>query len=461
MKRGRMLVVDDKENFLALFRRIAPADLEVVCASDGTKALELLSHGRFDVVVTDIRMPGADGMTVLRKIREAGMDVEVILMTAYGTIADAVRAMKYGAADYLTKPFDPDDAVSAIEQALERRRVASQRHPDAPKPIDSPRLIGESDAMKRVFELIERAAQSDATVLVTGESGTGKELVARAIHAKSARASRRFVPVNCGALPENLIESELFGHLRGAFTGAVANKRGLFEEAVGGVLFLDEIGELPLPVQVKLTRALQERAIRRVGGTEEQPIDVRIVAATNVDLARAVEAGRFREDLYYRLHVLSIPLPALRDRRDDIPVLAETLLGRVVASSGTKPRTLSPEALDALFAYDWPGNVRQLENALARAIAVSTSDVLDADSLPSEIGGDAAIPRTTQPLTSLPYREAIAVERERATREYLIGLLREVQGNVTAAAERAGIERESFHRLMKRHGVRAEDFRAK
>ncbi len=461
MKRGRILVVDDKENFLALFRRLAPPDLEIVCASDGTKALELLAQGPFDVVVSDIRMPGADGMTVLQKIRESGMDVEVILMTAYGTIEDAVRAMKYGAADYLTKPFDPDDAISAIEQALERRRMASQRRPQAAKSIAGPRLLGESEAMKHVFELIDCAAQSDAIVLVTGESGTGKELVARAIHARSPRASRRFVPVNCGALPENLIESELFGHVRGAFTGAVANKRGLFEEAAGGVLFLDEIGELPLAVQVKLTRALQERAVRRVGGTEEQSIDVRVIAATNIDLARAVEVGRFREDLYYRLHVLSIALPALRERREDIPLLADALLARAVAASGTRPRELSPEAIDALLAYEWPGNVRQLENALARAVAVSTSEVLGADALPAEIRRDANAPRSEQPLTSLPYREAIAVERDRATREYLIGLLREVQGNVTAAAERAGIERESFHRLMKRHGVRAEDFRAK
>lgn len=461
MSRARILVVDDKENFLALFRRVAPADVEVVCASDGTKALELLSQQRFDVVVSDIRMPGADGMTILRRIRESGLDVDVILMTAYGTIADAVRAMKYGAADYLTKPFDPDDAVAAIEQAIDRRRIASQRKQEGPKPIDAPRLLGESDAMKRVFELIERAAQSDATVLVTGESGTGKELVARAIHAKSTRASRRFVPINCGALPENLIESELFGHVRGAFTGAVANKRGLFEEAAGGVLFLDEIGELPLAVQVKLTRALQERAIRRVGGTEEQPIDVRVIAATNVDLGRAVEGGRFREDLYYRLHVLSIALPALRERREDIPLLANALLARTVATAGTRPRTLSSEALAVLAAYDWPGNVRQLENAIARAVAVSPEDVLGVDALPTEIRGDGNAPKSAQPLTSLPYREAIAVERERATRDYLVALLREVQGNVTAAAERAGIERESFHRLMKRHGVRAEDFRGK
>lgn len=456
MKRARVLVVDDKENFLALFRRIAPDDVEVVCASDGAAALALLAQQPFDVVVSDIRMPGADGMTLLRHVRESGVDVEVILMTAYGTISDAVRAMKYGAADYLTKPFDTDVAVAAIEQALERRRAAPVR-PSAV--ADAPRLLGGSAAMATVFDLIDRAARSDATVLVTGESGTGKELAARAIHARSSRAARRFVAVNCGALPEALIESELFGHVRGSFTGAVANKRGLFEEASGGVLFLDEIGELPLSVQVKLTRALQERTIRRVGGTDEQPVDVRVVAATNVELARAVEAGRFREDLYYRLNVFAIALPSLRERRDDIPLLANALLARAVASAGLPPKRLSPEALDLLVRYDWPGNVRQLENALARAAAVTAGETLPAEALPPEVGRDGGSPAASQPLAALSYHEAIASERARTTREYLIAVLREVQGNVTAAAERAGIERESFHRLMKRHGVRAEDFR--
>lgn len=458
MKRARVLVVDDKESFLALFRRILPKDLEVVTASDGLRALELLAQERFDVVVSDIRMPGADGMALLKRIRDSGVSVDVILMTAYGTVADAVRAMKYGAADYLTKPFDPDTAVAAVEQVLARRKAEP---PPAAAPLveDFPRLVGESPGMVHVFAMIERAAASDATVLVTGESGTGKELVARAIHTKSARSSRRFVAVNCGALPENLIESELFGHVRGAFTGAFTAKRGLFEEAAGGTLFLDEVGELPLAMQVKLTRVLQERAVRKVGATTEQPVDVRIIAATNVDLAAAVEGGQFREDLYYRLDVLTIRLPPLRDRRGDIPRLAESLLARIVAAAGSPPRHLSAEALALLSTHDWPGNVRQLENALARAVAVSMGDEIGVDGLPAEVGRPIPSSRSGGPLVSLSYRQAIAVERERATREYLVALLREVQGNVTQAAERAGIERESFHRLMKRHGVRAEDFR--
>jgi len=457
MKRARILVVDDKEAYLSLFRRISPPDLEVVCASDGAQALSRLSAERFDLVVSDIRMPELDGLSLLRRVRDAGIDTEVVLMTAYGTIAEAVQAMKYGAADFLTKPFDPDDAVAAMEQALLRR--AARAAGDTKKPD----LLGESAAMKAVFDLVARAADSDATVAITGESGTGKELVAMAIHGASSRKGRRFVPVNCGALPEALVESELFGHVRGAFTGAVATKRGLFEEASGGTLFLDEIGELPLGIQVKLTRALQQRAIRKVGGNDEQHVDVRVVAATNIDLSRAVKEGRFREDLYYRLNVIAIALPPLRARRDDIPLLAEALVSRLSIAAG-RHRRLSPEAVACLAAYDWPGNVRQLENALARAAAVAFGEEIGVDALPSEIrtafGSPASAPPSRVP-ASLTYREALAGERDRATREYLVQLLTEVHGNVTSAAERAGIERESFHRLMKRHGVRAQDFRAR
>ncbi|MBS2012562.1 MAG: sigma-54-dependent Fis family transcriptional regulator [Deltaproteobacteria bacterium] len=458
MKRARILVVDDKESFLALFKRIMPRDLDIVCARDGKQALQILQQERFDVVVSDVRMPGADGLTLLRTIRDKGIDTAVVLMTAYGTIADAVHAMKYGAADYLTKPFEPAVAVAAVEHALAQRSVASTALASK-EPVVHPRIVGESGVMKDVLVLVHRASTSDATVLVTGESGTGKELIAREIHERSPRSSGRFVPVNCGALPENLIESELFGHVRGAFTGAVATKRGLFEEASGGTLFLDEIGELPLPVQVKLTRALQERAVRRVGAVEEHAVDARIVAATNLDLGAAVVEGRFREDLYYRLNVLAIPLPPLRERREDIAPLTRALLARAATASRGAARRVSPQALAVLEAYDWPGNVRQLENALARAAAMTAAETLDVDALPAEVRRPAS-PRPPS-LAALPYRDAIALERERATKDYLVALLRDVQGNVTQAAERAGIERESFHRLMKRHGVRAEDFRGK
>jgi DNA-binding NtrC family response regulator len=459
MSRARLLVVDDKESFLALFRRSVPSDLEVVCASDGATALELLARETFDVIVTDVRMPGADGMTILRKVREAGVDVEVILMTAYGTIGDAVRAMKLGAAEYLTKPFDPDDAVIAIESAIARKRARSVGGAES-RTLPSTQLVAQSPAMRPVTELVARAAASDAPVLVTGERGVGKALVARTIHQKSARSSRRFVPFDCGAFDAATIEAELFGFVRGVFTGPLGARRGAVEEASGGTLFLDEIDALPPAVQMKLARAMEERVIRRVGSTEEHPIDARFIAASVGDVARAVELGTLRAELFDRLHVLSVTVPPLRERREDLPLLADALLRRAAAVAGLPPCTLSPEAMAMLVAYDWPGNVSQLENALARAVAAAPETVIDVEALPREIrAGAGARARTPSAFAGMPYREAIAVERERATREYLIALLRDVQGNVTQAAERAGIERESFHRLMKKHGVRAEDYR--
>lgn len=459
MTRPRLLVVDDKENFLALFRRIVPPDVEITCVANGARALEMLASEPFDVVVSDVRMPGADGMTLLRKVREAALDVDVILMTAYGTIADAVKAMKLGAAEYLTKPFDPDDAVAAIKSVLERRkaRAAASR-----KMLPPSQLVATSDAMRPVIEAIARAAASDAPVLVAGESGTGKALVARTIHERSHRSERRFVAVNCGALGEDTIDSELFGWVRGAVAGAVGARRGVLEEAAEGTLFLDEVEALPRAVQVKVERALEDRVIHRLGSSEEHAIDVRLVVATDTDLAAAVQQGRFRPELYDRLNVLAIDIPALRDRKADIPALVDALLRRVTATSTAPAPALAEDALEKLMSYDWPGNVRQLENVLARAVASGASAVLSAAALPTEVrSSERGRTPASASLTSLPYREAIAVERERATREYLIALLHDVQGNVTHAAERAGIERESFHRLMKRHGVRAEDYRSK
>lgn len=463
MAAARILLVEDEVNMArTLAKNLERAGYEVEHAPQGEAALARLGETAFDVVLTDLTMPVMDGMALLHAIHDRGISTSTVVLTGYGTIESAVEAMKLGAADYLIKDARPQEILLTLERVLQ---VASLRRENARLRREIGRLhgfgeiIGHSAPMAEVYRLIDAVSQNKSTVLLTGESGTGKELVARSIHARSSRSSRRFVAVNCGALPENLIESELFGHVRGAFTGAVAAKRGLFEEATGGTLFLDEVGELPLVVQVKLTRALQERSVRRVGGTTEQAVDVRVIAATNVDLAAAVEAGRFREDLYYRLDVLTIRLPPLRERQADIPLLAEGLLARISSVSTGPPRKLSPEALALLASHDWPGNVRQLENALARAVAVSPDEVLGPESLPPEIG--RAGPSHRSPLTSLPYRKAIAVERDRATREYLVALLREAQGNVTQAAERAGIERESFHRLMKRCGVRAEDYRAK
>ncbi|MBZ0252425.1 MAG: sigma-54 dependent transcriptional regulator, partial [Candidatus Methylomirabilis sp.] len=303
MRQPRVLVVDDKENILKLFERILGHDFDLTIVEDGAKAASILAIEEFDVVVSDIRMPGLDGVTLLHEIKRSKPALEVILMTAYGSVASAVEAMKAGAYDYLTKPFDPDEARLLIERAAERKRLREEAE-NLRRLVGSRRqfgrLVGESESMRMLFAVMERAARTDATVLVTGESGTGKELTARAIHDASRRAERPFVAVNCGAIPDNLIEAELFGHAKGAFTGAIGDKRGLFEEADGGTLFLDEIGDLPQPLQVKLTRALQERSVRRIGAPSERPVDVRLIAATNADLKAALHEGRFREDLYYR-----------------------------------------------------------------------------------------------------------------------------------------------------------------
>ena len=461
MSRGRVLVVDDKESMLNMLRSVLDERFDVTLAGDGRRAIALASAGDFDVVLTDIRMPDADGFEVLSAVKSARPEVEVVLMTAYGTVQKAVEAIKAGAYDYLTKPFEPDDAVLTVERALERKRLRQQTRDlkaalDADQRFD--RLIGKSPAMQAAFALLERAACTDATLLITGESGTGKELAARAVHARSARKSEAFVPVNCGAIPEALIESQLFGHAKGASTGAAADYRGLFEEADGGTLFVDEIGELPLAVQVKLTRALQ--AVRPVGEPTQRSLDVRVIAATNTDLRRAVAAGQFREDLFYRLNILHVALPPLRERREDIPVLLAHFLDQYRARYASRVEGFTPEAFDALLRHDWPGNIRELENAVERALAVVDEPRIPLEALPPEVLSSTGRTRLPAALSSLSYREMIDLARERASREYLVTLMQEFGGNVTKAAERAGVERESLHRLLKRYGLRSNEFKA-
>jgi two-component system response regulator HydG len=462
MTQARVLVVDDKDNIVKLLARILAPELDVATASDGMRALALIASTEYDVIVSDIRMPGADGMTVLQETRRLHPDTEVILMTAFATVQDAVAAMKLGAYDYLQKPFEPDEALLLVRRAVERRQLRAQARDLRAALAGSRRLDGlvaESAPMRRVLELIQRAATSDATVLITGESGTGKEVVAHAIHRASDRRHNHFVPVNCGAMPEPLFEAELFGYARGAFTGAANDHAGLFEEANGGTLLLDEIGELPLAMQVKLNRALQERSVRRVGDRVERALDVRVIAATNVDLLAAATAGKFREDLFYRLNVFPIRVPALRERRDDIPLLAALFVERHRRDGQADGFTA--DALGALIDHDWPGNVRQLENTVQRALAVSDGAKIQNTAFTDDL---AAVPHRGGHgvrLETLTYREMLETARDRATREYLVALMKDVAGNVTQAAERAGIERESMHRLLKKQGVRSEDFKTK
>jgi len=396
-------------------------------------------------------------------VKARSPDTEVVMMTGYATVADAVRAMKQGAFDYLEKPFDPDAALGVVARAVDRKRAAdAARQAAAPgEATGLHNLVGRSPAMREVYKLLEKAALLDITVLVLGETGTGKELAARAIHYHSARREQRFVAVNCGALPADLVESELFGHARGAFTGAAAARPGLFEEAEGGTLFLDEVGELPLPAQVKLNRALQEKEIRRVGDNQPVKVDVRVIAATHRDLREEGRAGRFREDLFYRLHVFPVTLPPLRERGDDVALLAQHFLQKHAHALRRSCQGFAPEALERLAAYPWPGNVRELENAVERAAAVSAGVRIEAADLPAELeerpGGRA--PGDAAALARLPYREAVAEARDRTSRDYLVALLAEFGGNVTRAAERAGLERESLHRLLRKHGIRSDDFK--
>ncbi|AKI99940.1 two component Fis family sigma54 specific transcriptional regulator [Archangium gephyra] len=461
--RGRVLVVDDKENILKLFARLLGDTYEVTCAEDGARALALVAAQEFDVVVSDVRMPGADGFEVLRAVKSRHPDTEVVMMTGYATVPDAVEAMRAGAFDYLQKPFLPDAPVELVARAMERRRLRLQAESLGQKSPGSDfafaGAVGRSAAMQEAHRLLEQAARLDITVLLTGETGTGKELAARAVHLNSARREKPFVAVNCGALPAELVESELFGHGKGAFTGAAQAKAGLFEEAHGGTLFLDEVGELPLNAQVKLLRVLQEREVRRVGETRPVQVDVRVVAATHRDLRAAAAQGRFREDLFYRLNVFPVQLPPLRERKEDIPLLAAHLLDKHCKAMGRSLEGMTPEALRTLVGYPWPGNVRELENALMRAVAVATGPVVTERDLPQEVRErqEGALPGGAA--KHLPYRDALDLARDRFSREYLTALLRDFEGNVTRAAEHAGIERESLHRLLKRYSIRSDDFK--
>lgn len=462
MDKPSVLVVDDKENMLHLLTRILGDAYQVKTVEDGGRALALIQTQRFDVVLTDIRMPGADGFEVLKAVKQQAPDTEVILMTAYASIAKAVEAIKEGAYDYLSKPFDPDEVSLVVARALERKRLKEQTaslRRELEGLYGFQNIIGKSPPMRALYGLLERAAELDITVLITGETGTGKELVARAIHHHGPRKARPFVAINCGALPSELIESELFGHARGAFTGAVETKAGLFEAASGGTIFLDEIGELPLAVQVKLNRTLQEKEVRRVGDAVARPIDSRVIAATHRDLKAEVAAGRFREDLYYRLNVFPVHLPPLRERKEDIPALAMHFIQKAAKAYRQPVDGFEPDALRALTGYAWPGNVRQLEHAIERAVAIATGPRVGMDALPQEITGGQQGTLPADLLVKMPFREAVDLARDRASRDYLIALMREFGGNVTRAAERAGMERESLHRLLKRYGLKSDDFK--
>lgn len=384
--KSRILVVDDEESireFLDIMLR--KEGYEVTLAEDGAKAIDILKKKSFDMVISDLQMPNVTGMELLKHVKESYPDLIFMIITAFGTTESAVEAMKLGAYDYITKPFKIDEVRINIANALKSHTLEVENRvlkKELKKEYSFQNLVGNSETMHRIYDLINRVAQSPTNVLITGESGTGKEMVAKAIHYNGPLKDKPFVTVNCGAIPENLMESEMFGHKKGSFTGAIADKSGLFEVANGGTLFLDEVGELPLTIQVKLLRALQERVIRRVGATEDTKVEVRIIAATNRNLEEMVKQGGFREDLYYRLNVINIKTPPLRERKDDIPQLAQHFLKKYAERFAKPVQTVSEEAMEVLKKYDYPGNVRELENIIERTVALEASSTILPESLP-------------------------------------------------------------------------------
>ncbi len=459
---SRVLIVEDKPALRAMLSRLLADRHTVDVAADGAEGLSRVEAGAYDLVITDVRLPGADGFAVLDRVRALSPETEVILMTAYATVAAAVEAVKAGAYDYIAKPFEPDALLLKVERALERRALrARARQAEAALAragLDDEEMLGDSPAMRQVRTLIERVAGLDVTVLLTGESGTGKELAARAIH-RAGRGGRPFVAVNCGAIPAQLLESELFGHAKGAFTGADTARTGLFEEAADGTLFLDEIGDMPLDLQVKLNRTLQEYTWRRVGEARERRLRARIIGATHRDLKAGIEAGRFREDLYFRLAVYPIALPPLRERGDDLFALAARFLATAARRFGRPVEGFTADALEALAGHRWPGNVRELAHAVERAVIVADGQRIAAADLPESVRPAGEAPGEGRTLGDMSYREAMAWSRERAVRAYVDAVLRRHDGNVTRAAEQAGIERESLHRLMRKAGLDADRYR--
>src|SRR5437899_4608923 len=429
-----LLVADDDPGLReSLERTLTREGYRVLLASDGRAALERLQDGAIDLIVTDLKMPGLTGLELLRAAKAIAPDVDVILLTAFGTVEEAVKAMKDGAYDFLTKPFRREQLIKLVYKALERRDLIEQNRA-LKKQLEDIRakgqMIGASPSFRRMLTLVEQIADSSATILIQGESGTGKELVARTIHELSARRNGPFVAVNCAALPETLLESELFGYEKGAFTGAAGRKEGRFELANGGTLFLDEVADLSLVTQPKILRVLQEGEFERLGGTRSLQVDVRIVAATNQDLSEMVKEKRFREDLYYRLNVISVRVPPLRERHEDIRVLAQHYLRVYAAKNGRKLEGFTGEAIDRLEAYAWPGNVRELENLIERTVLLSRKDRIDAEDLPEEVAGATPLP---EGVLSIRIGTPLAEVEQRL----LEATLRATKNNKTLTAKRS------------------------
>ncbi len=461
---AKILIVDDEEIVIQSCLRILSDYSDVVdSVQDGQAALRKIDETQYDIVILDIMMPKMDGLEVLQQVKERHPDVDVIMMTGLSQIQTAVKAMKLGAFDYLSKPFDPDELKHVVDRALERRRLLQQNR-DLKNEVSSKyrfeNIIGSSPRMQAVYALIAKCAPTNSTVLITGESGSGKEMIARAIHFNSLRKDQPFVTVDCNTLSENLLESELFGHVKGSFTGAVANKRGMFDSANNGTLFLDEFGNIPLSTQAKLLRVIQEHEYRPVGSTVTQKTNVRLITATNKDLKAMVAEGTFREDLYYRINVFPIQAPALRERRDDIPALAFHFL-RIFCNELEKPvAEISEGAMSLLINHDWPGNVRELENTMHRAVILCSDNIIRQAHL-ANIIDTSSRPDLEVPKTSEDLKRIKKIAREKSVEEveklFIQETLKRNASNVTRSAEETGMQRSNFQALMKKYNIRVRD----
>ena len=461
---GRILIVDDEADMLLLIKRILAEESEcqVVTETDPQKALALFSADPFDMVITDLKMPKMDGVKLLESIKAVRPEAAVVIMTAYATIETAVDAIRKGAYDYITKPFQRERIVMTVENAMKwqsilRENQALRNALSEKKGFAA--LVGASPAMQSIFDRTRQVAATMATVLITGASGTGKELIARALHQYSNRSDRKMVTINCTAISENVLESELFGHVKGAFTGAFKDKKGLVEDAHQGTLFLDEIGDLSPLLQTKLLRLLQEGEYKPVGGLTTRKADIRFIAATNHDLKADIEARQFREDLYYRLNVIRIDLPPLKNRREDIKLLSYHFLEKYTRLNQKKIRDISGPVLQTLMAHDFPGNVRELENIIERGVIFCRGDTLTMRDTSLDIQSGPGLGKIEPDIVQLPYKEAKERMLENFHRQYIETLLKECNGNVSRAAEKSGIQRQYFHRLMKEAGVEAGGFR--
>lgn len=458
---GRILIVDDEEIVRrSCLRILGDGDYEVEAVQDGLEALKKIEASDYDVLILDIMMPNIDGLEVLRRVKETHPDIDIIMITGLSKIETAVRAMKLGAFDYLPKPFDPDELKLVVQRAFERRRLLGGNSipgSAADSRYHFENIIGSGPQMQNVYRLIANCAPTNSTILLTGESGTGKELIARAIHFNSLRKDQAFVAVDCNSLSENLLESELFGHVKGAFTGAVSSKKGMFEVAENGTLFLDEIGNLSLATQAKLLRVIQEREFKAVGDTRTRNANFRLIIATNKDLKAMVAEGSFREDLFYRLNIFPIPIPPLRERRDDIPALAFHFLSIYSKETGKDVTEFSEGAMSLLVNHDWPGNVRELENAVQRSVILTTDKVIREAHLMNIIEtlprADLEVARTGDELKRIK-KAAREKSVENIEQQFVIEALKRNAWNVTKSAEDTGMQRANFQALMKKHNIR-------